>query len=210
MTRLNEIMNKFLDLVFLTIYWLVSCIPIFTIGAATTSMYYTTQKVIKNDRGYVSGEYWRAFKENFKTATICWLIQLALGLLFAEEGYLCYQLWANGDALGWLWVLFLVLEILNVTVALVTFPYIARFDDRAKRVMKNALLITLLHLPKTILQVLLLAVFVIAVIFFVPVILLAPAAYMLLSSFLLEKIFRKYMSPEDLEAERQRNMTGGQ
>lgn len=209
MARLSEIMNKFLDLVFLTIYWLVSCIPVFTIGAATTALYYTTQKVIKNDRGYVSGEYWGSFKQNFKTATACWLIHLLLGLLFADEGYVCYQMWADGQPIGWLWILFLVFEVLNVTMALITFPYIARFDDRARRVMKNALLILLANLPKGILQLLILAVFVIAVIFFPPMMILAPASYMLLSSYVLEKVFRKYMSPEDLEEERIRNAGGG-
>lgn len=209
MSRLNEIMNKFLDLVFLTVYWLVSCIPVFTIGAATTSLYYTTQKVIKNDRGYVSGEYWRAFKENFKTSTLCWLLHLLLGFLFADEAYICYQMWVDGQPIGWLWILFLVLEAFNVMMALITLPYIARFDDRAKRVLKNSLLIMLANLPKSLLQLLLLAAFIIAVVYFPPMLLLAPASYMLLSSYILEKVFRKYMSPEDLKEEQERNMTGG-
>ena len=43
MAKLNEICNKLLDLVFLTIYWFVSCLPIVTIGTATSALYYTTQ-----------------------------------------------------------------------------------------------------------------------------------------------------------------------
>ena len=207
MEKFNEIVNKFLDLVFLTVYWLISCLPVFTIGAATTALYYTVHKVIRRDRGYASGEYWRAFKENFRTSTACWLIHLALGLLFADEGYICYQMWADGQSVGWLWILFLLLEAFNVTMALITLPYIARFDDRAGRVLKNAFLIMLANLPRALLHTLLLAVFVIAVIFFAPMILLAPSAYMLLAGYGLEKIFRKYMSPEDLEKEKEQDRT---
>ena len=207
MEKFNEIVNKFLDLVFLTVYWLVSCLPVFTIGTATTALYYTVHKVIRRDRGYASGEYWCAFKENFRTSTAGWLIHLALGLLFADEGYICYQMWADGQSVGWLWILFLLLEVFNVTMVLITLPYIARFDDRTGRVMKNAFLIMLANLPRAFLHTLLLAVFVIAVIFFAPMILLAPSAYMLLAGYGLEKIFRKYMSPEDLEKEKEEDRT---
>lgn len=203
--KLSAVVNKIMDLVFLTIYWLVCCIPVFTIGAATTALYYTMQKVIKNDRGYAAGEYWSAFKSNFKVSTLCWLIHLALGFLFADECYICYQMWADGDPVGWLWLLFALLEAINVMMALFTFPYIARFDDRVGRTMKNSLFIMLLNLPKAVLQLLLIAMFVYCIYRFVPVILIAPAAYMLLSTYLLEKTFRKYMSKEDLAAEQERN-----
>lgn len=206
--KLSEIFNKIMDLVFLTIYWLVSCIPVITIGAATTALYYTVLKVIKNDRGYASGEYWHAFKSNFKVSTLCWLVHLALGFLFADECYICYQMWADGEQIGWLWLVFVLLEALNVMMILFTFPYIARFEDRVGRTLKNSLFIMLLHLPKALLQLLLVAMFAFCIYRFFPVILIAPAAYMLLSTYLLEKIFRKYMSPEDLAAEQERNSAG--
>lgn len=71
--------------------------------------------------------------------------------------------------------------------------------------MKNSLFIMLLNLPKAVLQLLLIAMFVYCIYRFVPVILVAPAAYMLLSTYLLEKTFRKYMSKEDLAAEQEKN-----
>lgn len=191
MAKLSEIFNKILNLVLLSVYWLVLSLPVVTLGAATSALYYTTQKVIKNNRGYVSAEFFKAFKGNFKTSTICWLVHLIVGFLFADECYLCYQMWANGEPIGWLWVLFLVLEVLNVTMALFTLAYIARFTDRVGRTLKNSLLIMLAHLLKGLLQTVLLLVFVIAVIYFPPAILAAPAAYMLLSSYLMERIFRK-------------------
>lgn len=208
MAKFNEICCKLLDLVLLTVYWFVSCLPVFTIGTATSALYYTTQKVIKNDRGYVSGEFWHFFKENFRVSTKCWLVHLILGFVFADEAYLCYQMWRDGVAIGWMWIPFVVLEALNVIMAIFTLTYIARFEDGAKRTLKNSFFIMMTHLAKGILLLLLLAVFVVAVVYFPPVILLAPASYMLLASYVLERIFRKYMSKEDLEAEQERNRVG--
>ena len=203
--KLSEVFNKILDLAMLTIYWLVSCLPVITIGAATASLYYATQKVIKNDRGYVAGEYWKFFRKNFKVTTLCWLVHLGVGFVFADEAYICCQMWADGIVIGWFWILFLVLEVFNVIMVLFTLPYIARFDDKVGRTLKNSFFITMTHLPKGLLLLLLIAVFVLAVLSFAPAILVAPAAYMLLSSYIVEKIFRKYMSQEDLEAEAERN-----
>ncbi len=39
-----------------------------------------------------------------------------------------------------------------------------------------------------------------------PAVFIIPCVYMLLANFILEKIFQKYMSPEDLEAEKERYM----
>lgn len=205
MAKLNEICSKFLDLALLTVYWFVSCLPVFTIGTATSALYYTTQKVIKNDRGYVSGEYWHFFKENFKVSTKCWLVHLILGFVFADEAYICYQMWRDGVTIGWMWIPFVVMEVLNVIMAIFTLTYIARFEDGVKRTLKNAFFIMMTHLVKGILLLLLLAAFVAVVVYFPPALLLAPASWSLLASYVLERIFRKYMSKEDLEAEQERN-----
>ena len=207
MTKLNALFNKLLNLVLLTVYWLVCSLPVFTAGAATAALYYTTLKVIKNDRGYVSGEFFRSFRGNFKVATACWLAHLAAGLLFTGEYVVCYRMWAGGEPLGWMWVLFLVLGILDATMAFFTMSYIARFEDKAGRTLKNSFLIMLRHLTKGLLQMLLLGVFVIAVVWFPPAVLIAPAAFMLLSSYTMEKIFCRYMSAKELAKEAERNRT---
>ena len=71
--------------------------------------------------------------------------------------------------------------------------------------MKNGFLIALWNLPRTLLLV---GLFVacIAVVIFVPLsFTYMPVAYMMLSSVILEKIFQRYMSPEDLAKEQKRN-----
>ena len=59
-------LNKLVDMVILSFCWIISCIPVFTIGAASTALYDTSRRVIHRDEGYVWRGYWHAFKVNFK------------------------------------------------------------------------------------------------------------------------------------------------
>ena len=82
-------LNKLVDMVILSFCWIISCIPVFTIGAASTALYDTSRRVIHHDEGYVWRGYWHAFKVNFKQATKAWLVQLII-LIVLLGRYLYY------------------------------------------------------------------------------------------------------------------------
>ena len=48
-------LNKLVDMVILSFCWIISCIPVFTIGAASTALYDTSRRVIHRDEGYLLG-----------------------------------------------------------------------------------------------------------------------------------------------------------
>ena len=66
---LFRFINKMVDAVGLSLLWLITSLPLITMGAATTALYYTTHKVIHYDRGRVWPEYWKCFLSGFKQAT---------------------------------------------------------------------------------------------------------------------------------------------
>ena len=45
-------LNKMTDLILLNVIWLIACIPVVTIGAATTAMYYVCIVSIRQGDGY--------------------------------------------------------------------------------------------------------------------------------------------------------------
>ena len=51
--------------IILNIVFLISCLPVFTIGTAVTSFYYAMMKSIRRDRSYPLLEYWSSFKRTF-------------------------------------------------------------------------------------------------------------------------------------------------
>ena len=193
------------DAVGLSLLWLITSLPLITMGAATTALYYTTHKVIHYDRGRVWPEYWKCFLSGFKQATPLGLFLQVLIYLLGANAYSSYLMVMSGNATLWIFLTVLIPLVLILMWAVYLFPLVARFHSTTKAVMKNCLLIALWNLPLTLLLV---GLFVacVAVVVFVPLsFTYMPVTYMLLSSVILEKIFPKYMTPEDLAREQERN-----
>ena len=77
-SRLMKVLGKIFDIGYLSIVFIIFSLPVVTIGASLTALYYAVVKVIRRDRGYVFQEFFRSFKLNFVKATILWLIQAVL------------------------------------------------------------------------------------------------------------------------------------
>ena len=81
--------NKFADLMFLNMITVIFCIPIFTIGASLTAMHTMVLKIYRDEESYVIKGFFKAFKENFKQATIMWFFYLVMILvLFLDFWYI--------------------------------------------------------------------------------------------------------------------------
>lgn len=197
--------GKIADIFCLSIMFIICSLPIVTIGTAATALYYTVNKVIRNDRGYVFREYVSAFKSNFKQTTPIWLLVLALAGLLGFDVYVMRGWAENGSKLGAFVVIFLIMGAFLLAWSFYLFAYMARFENTRKQSMKNALLMSLIHLPWTGLLVLL-ALVTAVIVYLIPISLVfVPGTFALIESFILEKIFWKYMSEEDREAEKERN-----
>lgn len=197
--------NKIVDCICLSFLWVLLCIPVVTAGAATTALYYTVNKVIRNNRSYIWKEFWHAFRTNFKQSTLVWLILIFIYVIMGIDCYIMFQYAKAGVSYGSLYIVFAVLMLIVTMWANYLFPYMARFENTLKAVLKNCVIMALLNLGKSVvLLVLFLAALVVTYVFF-PAIMILPAVYMLLVNFILEKVFVKYMTPEDIEAEKERN-----
>ena len=87
--KLFILMSKIFDVMVLGLLWLVFCIPIITIGPASTAMYYTMVKVIRRERSYLFKEFFRSFKLNFKQSAIITLIYaVAIAVLYVDFAYI--------------------------------------------------------------------------------------------------------------------------
>jgi len=149
--KLMQGLDKFFNVCYLSIVWLLACIPIITIGAANTALYYTANKVLKHNRGYVWKDFWGAFRANFKQSTIVWLVTLGLTLLMCFDTYVMWKFAAAGYGIGKIYIFFTIVLAFVIMWAVYVFPYIGRFANTTKAIMKNALLLAFAHLPKTLL-----------------------------------------------------------
>lgn len=187
------------------IFWLISCITVVPAGVATTALYYAINKVIRHGRSYVWTEFWHSFRSNFKQAAVISVILSLVAVLLGVDAYIMYQLALSGQRSGAFYTIFIILLIFEAAWALYIFPYIARFENTTKQVLKNTAYIAVANLPRTVVMVVALGAVVLTVYLFPAILVVIPAAFMLLINLLMEKVFRKYMSEEDLAAEEERD-----
>ena len=197
--------NKVVDCFFLSLMWLVFSIPLVTIGASTTALYYTVNKVIRHDRSSIWKEFWGSFKQNFKQSTIVWLILCVLYYILITNCIIMYRVYIAEQGSIAVLILYLLSLIILMLWTSYLFPYIARFTNTTKNILKISGFLFVRHFLTSLLLVVLFTVALVIIYLFFPAIFLVPAFYMLVAGFLLENVFKRYMSEEDLAAEEERN-----
>ena len=201
--------NKFVDCLFLSVLWVAFSIPIVTIGASCTAAYYTANKVLRHSRGYVFIEFWGCFKSSFKQSTIIWLIFAAIGLILYTDIRLIGIIVGEGTLMETIAkAFFYAMFFLLIMLAMYVFPYIARFEIGLKNVVKNCMYMATRHILWTLLLVVITAVSGFFIYLIPPLaIFIVPGIDALLATLVIERIFKKYMSAEDIAKEEKLNGT---
>lgn len=194
-------MNRLVDIVVLGIITAVLCVPVITVGAAYSSLYYVTLKMVRGDDGNILRQYFDAFKQNFRKATCLWLIMLAVIVILYVDYTLLYSLDLNLE--GASWVTLFIVTVVFALIGSYIFPLQAQFENPVFRTIKNAFILSIMNLPRSIL-ILLVKLSPVAVFIFYP-----EALYILgffcvaglpyLSTEIFVKIFDKYIPRDEKE-----------
>ena len=136
------------NLLFVNFCFVLTCIPIITIGASLTAMNRITIKILLGENPHVFSEYFRSFKDNFKQSTILWIILAGISAFF------CWEIYLINTYLDpqYFWTQYPLYFLLFAVFACMcyAFPLIAWFEEKNKQVVKNALLLSLANIPSTI------------------------------------------------------------
>ncbi|MBR7175061.1 MAG: YesL family protein [Clostridia bacterium] len=201
----------------LNILWLVCCLPVFTIGASTTALYYTSFKIAKDEGSFITTMFFRSFRQNFKQATIIWLIMLAAGLLIGADAVLVYRLRAAADGTAAvIWTLLLAVLIACMIAYVIElfyiFPLLSIASNTTANMFKNAFLIGTHYLFVTLLVLFIhYAMFFLVVNIFTPFIIFGEGLCAVISAHLLLKIFKPLLyDPNAPEEENETGESGGE
>ena len=190
---------------YLNLLWLVCCIPIVTVGASTTALYYTSLKIVRGEDHSLARMFFKSFRENFRQSTVLWLLLLAIGLVLAGDGYIAYHLRAastGGPAVMWTLILALVIAaaVAYVIVLLFVFPLVASVSNTNWAMLKNSFFIGARYLFCTILVFAVhFAMFFAVVSIFTPLFLLGEGLCALISSYLMSNVLRACSYDPDQE-----------
>ena len=70
----HKIVDTLLQCILASVLWIVCVLPVITVGAGSVALYSAVHGVIRRSEGKVWQTFWRAFRENFKQATVVTLI----------------------------------------------------------------------------------------------------------------------------------------
>ena len=172
-------MEKVADLLLVNLLFVICSIPIITVGASATAMYYVLGR-IRRQEGTVARDFFRSFLENFRQATLYWCVLLAS--IFA----LCWNFWLISDWSGHAYSFAMVLLILTAWFAAswgsVVFPLLSRFENTMAATARNACMLVFVFPIRTIAAVLINAV-PIALLIFLPKLFALAAVFWLLLFF---------------------------
>lgn len=150
---LMQALSKLADLMWLNILTMICCIPIVTAGASFTAMNYMALKIARNEECYITRGFFKSFKENFKQATVIWLLLLLVVLVLIGDFIIVRDSGIEFPLA--IRIIILIVGILVLFTAMFVFPTLARFSNTIRRTIKNAFLMSILQFPKTILMIIL-------------------------------------------------------
>lgn len=132
-------MGKITDVACMSVLWLITSLPVITIGASTAAFYSFTLDAVSDSEGGVWNSYFTAFRENFKKSTIIWLIQLALSVFLAVNLYAAWNFYLLKGILGiGLFSLALFGVIVFVCTGIYLYPILVSYDFTIKKVIVDS------------------------------------------------------------------------
>jgi len=190
-------MTQITDCIFLSLFWILGCFPVVTVGASFAALYDATYRGFRRGEKHPWQRFLKVFRENWKAGIVPTIVFLgALTLLTkavialwnaAVYGTVSWMLFSAGAFVG-----VLVLGLLSIL-----FPMLSRFEDSAVGLLKNTVLLAMANMPKTLALGFVNTVSLLLCVRFIFPLFFLPSLAALIGSLFVEPMFRPYMPKEN-------------
>lgn len=195
-------LTRIFDTIVATVLFLICCLPVVTIGAAFSAMYATMITIAGDGCSSVVRCFFGAFKENFKQATILWLLAALTGLLVAADITVCWGFEMEPTmVLSVMRGLTIFCTSLYAAMCIYIFAGIAVYRVTWKQAVANAFYWTMKKLPATLCLLLLCAIMVVSIFVFWFFALLIVALCFYMQAKMLRRVFGIKVPEEHHEEE---------
>ena len=194
-----DFINTLCNFVVLNLVFLITCLPVITIGTALSSLYYVTLKEARGEYGYLVRPYLREFKRNLRTGTAAFAILFVVGAALIFGLAFWYSLGTTlSAAVSGLITIALIAWLFTFTY---TFPLIGRFENTARQSIKNAFCLMMSNVKPTLWLLLIYAVAVSLCFFLAPMklimVLFGFAFIAYCQSYVLKGVFEPYEKAQE-------------
>ncbi len=140
-------LSRIADIFLLNLLWILCSIPIITIGASTTALYYCMMKINREKDSGIIGMFFGSFRQNFKQGCILTIFFVFSGVFLYVDIQACKAI--GGVLKNIIRVILLVLVVIWGVMISYTFPLLAQFDNTIKNTLKNSLILAISNIKKT-------------------------------------------------------------
>jgi len=138
-----KVMTVIYQLVVLNLLWCLTSIPVITVGASTTALFYVAGKIIRKEEVHEFKDYLTGFWDNFKQATCIWLILCAAYLMiFTNLSFI--EKYKSMGTMMLIIQLPVLVQIVIVTVFV--FPLLSRFQANTLSIIKTSWILGIKHI----------------------------------------------------------------
>lgn len=199
MNPVFDFINTFCNFIVLNLVFIITCLPIITIGTALSSLYYVTLREARNEYGYLVRPYLSEFRKNLKSGIAAFSILFLIGAVLLFNLAFWYSVGTIlTSVLAGLFVIALILWFFIFTYS---FPLISRFQNTTKQTLKNAFYMIMTNVKPTIALALIDTTVITLCIFAKPVRLLMVLFGFSFVAYCQSFIFKKIFEPYEKEQE---------
>lgn len=145
-SKIMQILGRITDLILLNLLFLITCLPVFTIGAAITALYTMCFRLMREEYSGIIKSYFKAFRANFKTATAAWGILLVIAV---PAVYYLTQIMQMEGLFPYTGIFFVLILLVALMIGSYAFPWISQFDNSVTQSLTNGLILSVSRLPRT-------------------------------------------------------------
>ena len=145
-----QFLSRVGDLIILNFLFIVCCVPVVTAGAAYAALCKVCMDMIYEQEGGIFKGFFQAFRENFKQATIVWIVELIVLVSLVCDGMLVMSYFPGSKAM---YILLGVLAFLVLCVCTHMMPLLIRYQNGLRQHLSNAMVLAVIRLPRTVLMI---------------------------------------------------------
>lgn len=190
-------MSRITDCIFLSMFWIICCIPVVTVGASFAALYDASYRAFRENERNSWQRFFHTFRSNWKSGILPTFVFQLVGVGLVKTVIALWNL-AVAGSISWLLfsaAAFVAVVLLGIMSLL--FPVLSRFENSFGALLKNTVFLSLANLPRTVLLGVLNAVCGLLCVRLILPLFLLPSLAALLGSWLIEPMFKPFMDVEN-------------
>lgn len=191
------VMTQITDCIFLSLFFLMGCVPVVTIGASFAALYDSVFRTFRDGEKHSWQRFFHTFRQNWKSGIVPTVVFL---VCLAALGHGLIQSWNGAVYERFSWAAFAGVALVAVVLAgvlSILFPMLSRFENSLGALLKNTLFLGLGNLPRTLILGMLNGATAFLCLRYIFPLFFAPALAAFLGSYLIEPIFKPYLPKEE-------------